>query len=94
LEKEIVIELPIQKKDWKDIERLQISVDALGELDYPESERLITRLIETYNKTRTITIRGKNVDDLDLEKMAVMIQQANENSSKVNLKGLLKKIKK
>ena len=94
LEKEIVIELPIPKKDWKDIARLQISADALGELEYPESERLITRLIETYNKTRTITIRGKNVDDLDLEKIAVLTQQANENSSKVNLKGLLKKFKK
>ena len=95
LEKEIVIELPIPKKDWKDIARLQLSANALGELDYPESERMITKpLIETYNKTRTITIRDKNVDDLDLEKIAVMTQQANENSSKVNLKGLLKKIKK
>ena len=94
LEKEIVIELPLPKKDWKDIARLQVSADALGELECPESERMITTLIETYNKTRTITIRGKNVDDLDLEKMAVLTQQANENSSKVNLKGLLKKLQK
>ncbi len=94
LEKEIVIELPIPKKDWKDIARLQLSADTLGELDYPESERMITRMIETYNKTRTITIRGKNVDDLDLEKIAIMTQEANENSSKINLQGLIKKFKK
>jgi len=40
------------------------------------------------------TIKGKNVDDRDLEKMANLIQQANERSSKVNLKGLFKSLKK
>lgn len=94
LEKEIVIELPIPEKDWRDVARLQLLADTLEDANYSKSEKMFTTLIETYNKTRTITIKGKNVDDLDLEKIAVLTQQANENSSKVNLKSLLKKFKK
>ena len=33
--------------------------------------------------SRTIRIKGKNVDDLDLEKLGNLIQQANEKTSKV-----------
>ena len=88
-----MIELPLPEKDWKCIARLQLLADTLEEANYPKSEKMFTTLIETYNKTRTITIRGKNVDDLDLEKIAVLTQQANENSSKVNLKSVLKKFK-
>ena len=58
-----------------------------------KSEKIFRTLIEQFNETRTITIRGKNVDSLDLEKMANLIQQANEKSSKVNLKSMLKKFK-
>jgi len=47
---------------------------------------------ETLKETRTIRVKGKNVDDLDLEKLGKLIQQANEKSSKINLKGLLKKL--
>jgi hypothetical protein len=57
------------------------------------SEKIFRTLIEKFNETKTITIRGKNVDDLDLEKVANLIQQADEKSSKVNLKGMLKRLK-
>jgi hypothetical protein len=38
----------------------------------------------------SIQIKGKNVDELDLEKLENLIQQANQRSFKVNLKGLFK----
>jgi hypothetical protein len=51
-------------------------------------------LLEKFRETRTIRIKGKNVDDLDLEKLGNLIQQANEKSSKVNLRGLFKSLRK
>ena len=94
LEKEIVIELPVPEDKVKDIARLEIIANTLEELDYrPESEKIVRPLIETFKKARTITIRGKNVDELDLEKVAKLIKQANERTSNFNLKGILKKLK-
>lgn len=94
LEKEIVIELPIPEDKVKDIARLEIIANTLEELDYhPESEIIVRPLIETFKKARTITIRGKNVDELDLEKVAKLIVQVNERTSNFNLKGILKKLK-
>jgi len=94
LEKEIVIVLPPPEDKLKDIARLKIIANTLEELDYhPESEKIVRPLIETFEKARTITIRGKNVDDLDLEKVVKLIQQANERTSDFNLKGILKKLK-
>jgi hypothetical protein len=76
------------------VARLEVIANTLEELNYyPESEKIVRPIIETFNKTRTITIRGKNVDDLDLEKVAKLIQQANERTSNFNLKGILKKLK-
>jgi hypothetical protein len=50
-------------------------------------------LLEKFDEARTIKIKGKNVHELDLEKIAVLIKQANEDSSKFNLKGILKRLK-
>jgi hypothetical protein len=50
-------------------------------------------VLEKLRETRTIKIKGKNVDDLDLEKLGNLIQQANEKSSKVNLRSLFKSLK-
>ena len=50
-------------------------------------------MLDAFNETRTIKIKGKNVDDLDLEKVAMLIQQANERTSDFKLKGILKKLK-
>ena len=49
--------------------------------------------MKKFDETRTIRITGKNVDDLDLEKVANLILQANEKSSKLNVKKLIKKFK-
>ncbi|MDH5787832.1 MAG: helix-turn-helix domain-containing protein [Candidatus Bathyarchaeota archaeon] len=88
LEKEIVIELPMPKSEWRRI--------AFLEAQAKESERLGLSLLaedmritlEKLKETRTIRIKGKNVDDLDLEKLGNLIQQANKKSLKVNLRGL------
>jgi len=93
LEKEIVIELPLPENKFRDMARLEIIANTFEELDYIESKTIVRPLIETLNKTRTITIRGKNVDDLDIEKVLKLIEQANERTSNFNLKGILKKLK-
>ena len=94
LEKEIVIELPIPKNEWQRLALLESLANTLENESDPKSTKIFGTLIETFNQTRTIKIKGKNVDDLDLEKIANLIQQANERSSKVNLKGLFKSLKK
>ena len=55
---------------------------------------LYRTFLEKFNETRTIRIVGKNVDDLDLEKLGELIRQATEKSSKFNFRGLFKGLKK
>ena len=62
----------------------------MGLLEIAESVRIFPQKLR---ETRIIRITGKNVDNLDLEKLSNLIQQANEKSSKINFKGLLKKLK-
>lgn len=60
---------------------------------FPKVASIYKTMLETLRETRTIKVKGKNVDDLDPEKLANLIQQANKKSSKVDLKGLLKSLK-
>ena len=93
LEKEIVIELPMPKNKWYDVARLQVHADYVERLGFSESAKMDRTILEKFNETRTIRIKGKNVDDLDLEKIGNLIQQANEKSSMFNLRGLFKRLK-
>jgi sugar-specific transcriptional regulator TrmB len=93
LEKEIVIELPMPKNQWQQVALLEIMAHDWEET-LPKTTNTCRILLEKLKETRTITIRGKNVNDLDLEKLGNLIQQANEKSSKVSLKGLFKSLKK
>ena len=93
LEKEIVIELPIPKNQWRQIGTMEAGAKYLENLKLLRTAEEIRILLEKFNETRIIRIKGKNVDDLDLEKLGKLIQQANEKSLKVNLKGLLKSLK-
>ena len=93
LEKEIVIELPLPENKLRGMVALKLLVDSYKDSNLTLSAKTLETVIETFNETRTIKIKGKNVDDLDLEKIMTFVQQANEKSSKVNLKGLLKKFK-
>jgi DNA-binding Lrp family transcriptional regulator len=90
LEKEIVIELPLPKNEWQRMVLLEDYAKLFGST---ESDNIFKTALEKLKETRTIRITGKNVDNLDLQKIANLIQQANEKSLKVNLKGLLKKLK-
>jgi len=90
LEKEIVIELPIPKKQAERIALLEILAKDFEGTETAETYRI---LLEKLRETRTIRIKGKNVDDLDLEKLGKLIQQATEKSSKIDLRRLLKSLK-
>jgi predicted transcriptional regulator len=93
LEKEIVIELPIPKNEWQRMVLLEHYAKLFGK-HTDDSDNVFKISLEKLKETRTIRIKGKNVDDLDLEKIVNLIKQANEKSFTVNLKGLLKGFKK
>ena len=93
LEREIVIELPIPKNQWEPIMLLELLAKESEEKGYPKLASIHRIILETLRETRTIKIKGKNVDDLDLEKLGNLIQQANKKNSKINLKGLFKGLK-
>jgi len=92
LEKEIVIELPLPKRQWQQEVLLEHTVKTFGAENDPDNIFKIS--LDKLKETRTIRIKGKNVADLEMEKLAELIKQANERSSKINLKGLLKKLRK
>ena len=94
LEKEIVIELPIPKDQLVEVSLLEVYARRLERKQLPQTAEIFKILLEKLRETRTIKIRGKNVDDLDLEKLGNLIQQANKKSFKVNLRGLFKSLKK
>jgi len=90
LEKEIVIELPMPKNEWQRMVLLEEAAKLFGST---ESDNIFKTSLEKLKETRTIRITGKNVDDLDMQKIANLIQQVNEKSLKVNLRGLFKRLK-
>lgn len=92
LEKEIVIELPIPENQWQRIAALEVLAKD-WEANVPEVTNTYRICLEKLRETRTIRIKGKNVDDLDLEKLGKLIQQANEKSFRVNLKRLFKRVR-
>jgi len=94
LEREIVIELPLQKNKLESVAILEMLIKQCEIKKYPIPAEILRTLLETIRQTRTIKIKGKNVDDLDLEKLGNLIQQANKKSSKVNLRSLFKSLKK
>lgn len=93
LEKEIVIELPIPKNQWQHVARLAAYNEHLEEIGFSGIVKMNKIILEKFDETRTIRIRGKNVDDLNLEKLGNLIQQATKKSSKVNWGRLFKGLK-
>ena len=94
LEKEIVITLPMPLDQLREIASLEAEAEKLerygAPLDITEQTRIF---LEKFKEPRIIRIKGKNVDNLDLEKLGNLIQQANEKSSRVNLRGGFKSLK-
>jgi len=94
LEREIVIELPLPKNQLESVALLEMLIKECEIKKYLITAEIFRTLLETLRETRTIKIKGKNVDDLDLEKLGNLIQQAHKKSSKVNLRNLFKILKK
>lgn len=93
LEKEIVIELPIPKDQLRRIVILE-GLAQEWEQTFGEKDSLYRMSLEKLKETRTIKIKGKNVDYLDLQKMAELVKQVNKETSLFNFKGLFKNLKK
>lgn len=92
-EKEIVITLPMPKGEWHRMAVLEAQAKRFERLELPEIAEAIGIFLEKFRETRILRIEGKNVDNLDLERIGNLIQQANEKGSKVNLRGLFKNLK-
>jgi biotin operon repressor len=93
LEREIEIELPMPKNQLQPVMALEMLAQHSEEKGFQGLANDYKIMLETLRETRTIKIKGKNVDDLDLEKLGSLIQQANRKSSRVDLKGLFKGLK-
>ena len=94
LEREIEIELPMPKNQLQPVMALEMLAQHSEDQGMKRLANLYKVMLETLRETRTIKIKGKNVDDLDLEKLGELIQQATKKSSRFNLKGLFKGSKK
>jgi hypothetical protein len=92
-EKEIAIELPMPKNQWRQVALLEMLARDCEEHQMTDTAEMYRIPLEKLKETRTITIRGKNVDDLDLQRLGNLIQEANEKASKFNLKRLIKNLK-
>jgi DNA-binding protein YbaB len=88
-----VIELPLPKDQWRKTAFLEAQAKEFERTGLVRTAEDMRIVLEKLRETRTIRIKGKNVDDLDLEKLGNLIQQANQKASKVNLKGLLRSLK-
>jgi predicted HTH transcriptional regulator len=93
LEKEIVIELPMPKKDWQRMTLLESLANDWEAAGLPEHSNTYRICLEKLRETRTIRVKGKNVDDLDLEKIGNLIQQANQKGSLFNFRSMFKSLK-
>jgi hypothetical protein len=87
-EKEIVIELPIPRKEWQRIVALEGAAKLFDKNDPNGPFKTSLRVLK---ETRTIRITGKNVDDLDLEKAASLIKEAYQSSS-FSIRNLFRKL--
>ena len=93
LEKEILIELPMPKGEWRRMALIKSFATDYERIGLKRKANAFRLVLDAFNETRTIRIRGKNVDDLDLQKIGNLIQQANEKTSIFNLKGVIKKLR-
>jgi hypothetical protein len=94
LEKEIVIELPTPEREWQRIAMLKTLSHDANKHSYRGVANIYSTMLESYKETRTIRIKGKNVTDLDMEKLGALIEQANQKSSKINIGRFFRSLKK
>jgi predicted DNA-binding transcriptional regulator len=92
-EKEIVIELPLPKNQWRQTAFLEAQAKEFERMCLVRTAEDMRIVLEKLKETRTIKIKGKNVDDLNIEKLGNLIRKANEKTSKLNLNRLFKRWK-
>jgi len=63
------------KTKWADAARLQVHADYVKGLRLHKIARIEKTILEKLDETRTIRIRGKNADDLDLEKLETLFSK-------------------
>lgn len=93
LEKEIVIELPVPETEWQRVALLKMLSNEANDRSYSRVSNTYATFLESYKETRRITIKGKNVDAIDLEKLGNLVQQANEKSAKLNVRKFFNRLK-
>jgi biotin operon repressor len=89
-EKEIIIRLPLPKSD---VNRM-ILLDNADQHFSSRRDNIYRKSIDRLEETRTIRIIGKNVDDLELQKIAEVVKEATESSYKNWFRNPFKKSKK
>jgi hypothetical protein len=92
LEKEIEIVLPLPKNLMQHVALLDIVAKQAEDINFPKTANVYRTFLEKFNETRTIRIKGKNVDDLNLERIGNMVLESTKKSSKFDFKKILKKI--
>lgn len=93
IEKEIIIELPTPQDKLEAMLITELLINEAKKHGFPRVENTYRTIYKNLKETRIIRITGKNVNDLELQKIAELIQQANKKSSKINLKKLFKNLK-
>ena len=88
LEKEVVIKLPLPRNEWQ---RMVLLKDASTKFSVGREDNIFKQSLDALEETRTIRITGKNVDDLNLQKISELVKEATESSYKIKLKNLFKK---
>jgi DNA-binding Lrp family transcriptional regulator len=88
LDKEIVIKLPLPRNEWQ---RLVLLKDASTKFSARREDNIFKQSLDALEETRTIRITGKNVDDLNLQRISELVKEATESSYKVKLKNIFKK---
>jgi biotin operon repressor len=86
-EKEIIIRLPLPKSD---VNRM-ILLDDFAQKLSSHKDNIYSKSIKRLEETRTIRIIGKNVDDLELQKIAEVVREATESSYRKWFKNPFKK---
>jgi Mn-dependent DtxR family transcriptional regulator len=94
LEKEFVIKLPIPKNEVQRLAFIEAQAKKFERMNLSDLAEDLNIILNKYNESRTIRIKGKNVDDIELQKLANMIQEANERGSKTDVKNVFKGLKK
>jgi len=67
IDKPELVKASTPRKKISEIARLAVLTDYMKDLEFTGSAKILETIMEKFNETRTIKIKDKNVDDLDME---------------------------